>query len=446
MDDIPEETEGEQKINHLEEEKSLPRVDIELHHFIDSITSISDTLNITMRAIIQAIEKTKEQFIDFENRNIIKQEVNGETKIMIKAECYQSYIDFSKKLSTYDLAAKTIPRSFVMALISQYDAFIGRLIKIILSKKPEMLNASEKSLSFAQLVEFGSVEDAKEFILEKEIESVIRKSHAEQYEWMERKFGIPLRKGLAIWPDFIELTERRNLFVHTDGVVSDQYLRVCREHNVSIDGKRIGDELIVAPKYFYNSYNVIFEIAFKLAHVLWRKFLPDELEEADSNLIAIGYDTLHEEKYRLTAIIFDFASQTLKKYSSEKDRRIMVVNQALAYKWSGNDKRAREIIAGEDWSATSGRFRLAEAVILENYKQAYDIMQEIGKNYLEVGLYDYREWPLFKEIRKENKFLELFEEIFGEPYIKVEPENLSLPEDLEPETIGEIQSDNANCS
>ena len=57
-----------------------------------------------------------------------------------------------------------------------------------------------------------------------------------------------------------------------------------------------------------------------------------------------------------------------------------------------------------------------------------------------------REWPLFNEIRKEKRFVELFEQIFGEPYNKVEPEDLSLPEDLEPETIGEIQLDNANCS
>ena len=66
-------------------------------------------------------------------------------------------------------------------------------------------------------------------------------------------------------------------------------------------------------------------------------------------------------------------------------------------------------------------------------------MQEIGTNENELELNNYREWPLFNEIRKEKRFVELFEQIFGEPYNKVEPEDLSLPEDLEPETIGEIQ-------
>jgi len=445
MDNVPEEMVAEQSSDPIEEENNLPSIDNELRQFIDNITSISGTLGITMQAIFRARNKTKEQLFEFRDKNISYQEENGKTKIVMKADCYQTYSDLTRQFRTYRLALKTIPRSYVMALISQFDAFLGKLLRIIILRKPEMLNASEKSLSFAQLVEFGSVEDAKEFILEKEIETVIRKSHAEQFDWMERKFDISLRKGLDVWPSFIELTERRNLFVHTDGIVSDQYLKVCREHRASINEIKKGDELDVSPEYFFVAYEVIFEIAFKLAHVLWRKFMPDELMKADSNLIDIGYDTLHDENYKQTALIFDFATQTLKKYSSEYDRLIMVVNRALAYKWGGNDKKARGIITQEDWSATSGRFRLAEAVILENYELAYDIMQEIGQNFHEVGLYDYREWPLFKEIRKENKFLELIEKIFGEPYNKVEPENLNLPGDLESETMAEFQSDNANC-
>ncbi len=118
MDDMSEETVGEQKINHAEEEKSLPRVNTELRHFIDSITSVSDTLEITIRAIFQAFDKTKDQFMEFLNRNIIEQEINGETNFVIEAECYQTYRDLTKQLSTYDLASKTVPKSFVMALIS----------------------------------------------------------------------------------------------------------------------------------------------------------------------------------------------------------------------------------------------------------------------------------------------------------------------------------------
>ncbi len=56
----------------------------------------------------------------------------------------------------------------MISLISQYDAFLGRLIRTLFLIKPESLSMSEKNISFAQLQTFESIEDAKEYILEKE--------------------------------------------------------------------------------------------------------------------------------------------------------------------------------------------------------------------------------------------------------------------------------------
>jgi hypothetical protein len=205
----------------------------------------------------------------------------------------------------------------------------------------------------------------------------------------------------------------------------------------------IGDELGVSREYFEKAYNVIFEIGFKLAHVLWRKFSPENITEADENLISLGYDVLHEENYPLTKMIFDFAAQTLKnKYSNDENRRIMIVNRALAYKWSGDDKKAKDFITQEDWSATRARFRLAEAILLDDFESAYEIMKEIGVNAKEVSKKDYRDWPLFRSIKKEQKFLETFQEIFGEPYNKVEQTESDLPDKL---SSGDVLA-NANGS
>jgi len=423
-----------------------PSIDGELRTFIDHISSLSATMDIAMKSIWVAFEKTRKEFLEFEKENVIRHEDNGKRELLVKADCAQQFNSLTKQLSTYSLAFKTIPRSYVMALISQYDAFLGRLLRVIYLTKPEMLNASERNLTFAQLVEFGSIDDAKEYILEKEIESILRKSHAEQFQILESKFDMPLRKGLNIWPTFIEITERRNLFVHTGGIVSSQYLKVCQEHNVPIKEIKVGDELTVNPKYFENAYNAVFEIGFKLAHVLWRKFIPDELGAADGNLIDIGFDALYSENYELTKMIFDFAAQTLKKYSREESRRIMIVNRSLAYKWSGDDKRAREMISQEDWSATRARFRLAEAVILENYDDAYEIMREIGKNRNEVAIEDYRTWPLFKAFKKTDGFQEVFKEIFDESYNKVEQPSIELPKELVSETESTLAQKGDECS
>src|SRR5205807_1557366 len=126
------------------------------------------------------------------------------------------------------------PRSIVISLISQFDVLIGGIIRVLSKRQPNSLNIADKILTFSQLQNFKTLEEAREYLLEKEIDSVLRMSHSDQIEWLEGKYQLTLRKGLKIWPMFIEATERRNLFVHSDGIVSSQYINVCKEHKVDL--------------------------------------------------------------------------------------------------------------------------------------------------------------------------------------------------------------------
>ena len=259
------------------------------------------------------------------------------------------------------------------------------------------------------------MKDAREYIVEKEVETVLRKSHSEQFDWLEKKFGLTLRTGLPVWSDFIEVTERRNLFVHNRGIVSNHYLDVCRKHGVEFETKlQVGEQLSVPIEYFNSAFETIFEMGVKLAHVLWRKVQPEDLEKADSNLIKVGYDLLSEERFELASKILYFSTTTLKTFASEQNRLRFVVNQAQAYKWSDDMEKAREILSNEDWSTRSDDFQLAEAVLLDDFDKANEIVKRIGTTG-NVEKNDYREWPLFRKYRKSEKLQSIFEEVFQEP-------------------------------
>ena len=47
------------------------------------------------------------------------------------------------------------------------------------------------------------------------------------------------------------------------------------------DDIEVGKRIEVTPDYFEKAYYCIFEIGVKLAHVLWRKHQPEDLENAD---------------------------------------------------------------------------------------------------------------------------------------------------------------------
>ena len=358
-------------------ETSDVSIENELSLFIKYIDALASTLPPTLLAIGSIQQAYFQHLAKSVEENMISLEmIDGKLHIELNFENHNMPEKLIRDIEKTNLADKLILRSFIISLISQYDAFLGRLIRSLFLIQPESLNISEKNITFAQLQSFGSIEDAKEYIMEKEVETVLRKSHSEQFDWLERKFDIKLHEGLSVRSAFIEVTERRNLFVHNNGVVSSQYMNVCKENKVEIaEDIQVGSQLEATTDYFKKAYESVFEIGVKLAHVLWRKVRPADREKADHNLNGICYDLLVEERFRLACILLDFAVD-MKKFSSEQRKRTFIVNRAQAYKWTGDFEIAKKIITNEDWSAASDDFKLAEAVILDDYDRAYTLMKK----------------------------------------------------------------------
>jgi len=390
----------------------------EIQLFVQQIESLSQSYKMTVETVMKAF---KSEFIKFDqfikDKGVITIGKNESKSYKIKTEDLGLFKHQLKDFTSYALAAKNVPSIFFCALVHRYDAYLGGLLRSSFYAKPELLNTSQKQLSFSELVEFQTIDAAREFIVEKEIETVIRDSHIVHFEWMEKRFGVSLRKDLTVWPIFVELTERRNLFVHCDGVVSSQYLSVCQNNGVKFESPvKIGDKLEVTSAYFEKATESILEIGVKLGHVLWRKLQPDDLSKADNSLHRITYDLLCEERYSLAKILLNFAVNTLKKQPSEENRRMNLINLAIAYAYSGEQLKSLEILQNEDWSACQDQFKLAVAVLKHDYTEAVKLMKHIGAEG-EISKAEYSSWPLFKEFRKSKEFLDAYKKLFGKEFI-----------------------------
>ncbi|MDD4874238.1 MAG: DUF3716 domain-containing protein [Dehalococcoidales bacterium] len=405
----------------------------EINQFIDHVDSLRTTLPLMMNSLSSSMETAAENIQKFiETNNIFTEEKEADEndevvlKFSIKHDHLKEFKKFGSEMNNAKLANSFIPRSLFVALVSQYDAYLGRLIRVLFSIKPHLITSSERQMNFAQLSKFENMDQAKEFIMEKEIESVLRDSHFEQFNWLEKKLEIPLRRELDIWPDFIELTERRNLFVHTDGKVSSQYCSICRDHGVTFQNCiKVGDTLSVDPKYFSKCCDCIFEIGVKLGHVLWRKLDPDDLQNADKNLNSICYDLIDREQYHQALTMLSFATETLKKHSSEEMELYFLLNKAQTLKWIGSQDDCNKILDSLDWTVKGYKYRLARAVLKDDFPEAVRIMKLIGTTG-EIDAPSYKHWPIFKEFRKTEDFDNAFIGIFGHDYL-VENKEIKIP-------------------
>lgn len=299
-----------------------------------------------------------------------------------------------------------------LAMFTAFDAFTGDLLTALYQKKPEMFRHLQRSMTISEMLQHEHIDDIKTIILQSEIEAFRRNSYVEQFQLLETRFGIPLKK-FSTWPLFVECAQRRNLFTHCDGLVSDQYLQICHQEGFEVpkDVKK-GDKLKLSSKYLIEVCAHMIEVGLKLGQTLWRKVLEEELEKADEHLQVVQYDFLLMEEWQCAFMAGEFAV-SLPRHSSDVLKTIMFVNYVISLKALGRSSAAETALSKRDWNALNYDFRLAERVLREDYEAAADIMIKIGKNGDFVTEQGYHTWPLFKEFRQSPEFLKAYKSVYG---------------------------------
>lgn len=381
---------------------------------------IHNTLTARLKANISRIEKF------FLTHNISPEESDDKSTYSIPSNLMKPFVQLTEEIDHAAQALQLTPRNLIVAFVSIYDSFISEIIRATYTINPELLNSCTKEIPVTPILKAESIEIIKQQIIEKEAEMVLRDSHSKQLKWLESKLGITLTKDFPNLKHFIEITERRNLYVHTNGKVSDQYLENCDPTFRTIKGKslQVGDELQVSPSYVEHAYNILFEIGVKLCQVVWRHLEKNRsIEEVDDILVNIIYDLLKERDYKLAIVISEFATKSYVKSYNKVNECIKCINKALAYYLNEDSEECKKILESQDWSASDLQFKLAVAVLDERYDDAYDYMREIGQK--ERMKDSYREWPLFTKIRERDEFKDVYKAIYGEPfeYIEIKPVN-----------------------
>jgi len=394
--------------------------------FSSYIESLKNTFPLAIETIDTNHNRARSNVNNFIKLNAKNNTKNDKLQINFSMKQIDEFVALNKEYVNFAIASSLLRRSFIVSLVSQFDAHLSRLIRTMFDVKPEKLNSSQKTLTFEELFNFSTLEAAKEYIIEKEIETVLRKSHSDQFTWLEEKLGIKTLKKFPAWSTFIEITERRNLFVHCDGIISSQYIDVCQKNDIKIDKDyQVGKQLEVDDEYFNKACNCIFEVGIKLAHIMWRQLQPTEREKADTSINDTCYNLIVKEEYSMANILLDFAlSDEIKKHSKEQVKLMFLLNKAQALKWSGQEAASKKVL-DRDWSAVGNEFKLAKSVLLNDFEEAKKIMLRIGNDKETISKNAYKEWPLFKEFRKSPEFLETYEKIFEEPFSGISEESLS---------------------
>jgi hypothetical protein len=399
-----------------DDNKKINLVHKEIQLFASHLESLKETLPLSTFIIDASLKKRSDEFEEFVKNKCEKSKRDGGGWITVKPEHNKEYKVKECRMDRVRMAKVLLPRSLFVSMISQYDAYVNRLLKVFFTQKPEIIFNSERAFQFKEICKFSTLEEFREDAINKEVESITRYSHEDQIDYIQKKFKMDIASNISSWSNFLEISERRNLFVHNDGIVSKRYIDLRHKHNLTseemIEGKT---SLKVTYSYFDQAYRCLYETGLKLGYLLWRKLLKDNSEVIDDSFNEIVFNLIESEQFDLASDLFGFFCKEWKdKFHSERNYLITVINCAQSNKWAGRNDKCLEIIKEHDWSAKSDDFRLANAVLNENWNESAEIVKKIGKSpEMEIC---YRDWPLFRQLIQQDIFLVTYKSIFGKDF------------------------------
>lgn len=236
-----------------------------------------------------------------------------------------------------------LERGLFLAIFSAFDAFTGDLLRGLYTRKPSLLGSLNKTVSFEEVLAAPSIDVLKQQVLDDDIESLRRKSYVDQFASLATRFDVKLT-AFERWPAFVECSQRRNLLTHCDGVVTDQYLAVCRGVGVDVSSlPPAGSHIELGPEYFFTSCELVIEVGIKLGQTLWRKTLPEEIEEADIQVMRTLYEALENRNWKRAKVIGEFAYKQ-PKVSSDSNKKVILINYVQALKRVGEVEEAKSFL------------------------------------------------------------------------------------------------------
>lgn len=417
------------------EKKPMVQVLKEFTHRISDIQETLGALRHTIDKRNEQIQELKKDFLPIEE---LTEDIPRETYVALLRDA-RSLIRKIERIKNSKVPIVLLNSTFIY-LTSIWDKLLTEMVRAAFQIKPELYKSLDATLYFSEVAEFESFEEVKTHILDKWIESLRRESISEQFDVLQKRFSCPLTK-FDKYPDLVEIFQRRNLIVHCDGVVSQQYLNECKKAEFDTGELSAGDSTRIDPQYLLMATSTLILVGTMLVQTIWRKIADEDLKDQDTHLNSVIYSRLQEKDFALAVELSNFMLR-LPRISSDLDRRICLINKCIALKNLEEEKTLQQVLDDHDWTATLPEFALARQVLLHDFEAAARTMLAIGKEGELLTELSYHEWPLFNEFRESMEFAGAYEEIYGYQYVvEVKREAREKAADLDPQTLGENEAE-----
>lgn len=376
--------------------------------FLNALDCIHEMFRL-VAPVLEAKDKERQQRITELGEEI--KDGKGRVGRRLKSiEEVHAFLGYIRRMRAADLMFR---QSIITSVVAKFDEFLTTLLLECYKHNTCWLKNLDKTVSYKEVLEIDSLDAFKADLTRREVDRLMRDSHHAQIAFIDGKLKIGLQEEFGGWKRFLEITERRNLFVHNGGWVNDTYFGNAKKFGFDVSPKVNRDSIFSAgDQYVANAIDCFYELSVRVVQGAVRRLFPDCFDEADGILNNSSVDLLSEERWDLAEGIFRYAMGIPEKLRSRGEwYYYFLINRSIALKFAGKDFRG--VLGSVDWTPFHPKYEFAVSVLEERFDDAGRLMRsEAVKE--SVNRDNFLKWPLLRDFRKTEQFQQAFKEIFGD--------------------------------
>lgn len=288
----------------------------------------------------------------------------------------------------------------LMLLITYFESTIAKILKTDLQKHPKRLSLDTKTVSYKMLEMSDSIEDVRNLLIEDEVMTMMYKSVSDWIEYFRKNIKLKLEYVTNMLPELIEIIARRNIIVHNEGIVNNQYMNiVSKDYSSNV---KIGDFLSVDKQYILNAINLVESVCMSIILEIWISEGDKDSKEIEKILAIIFDEYLIFEKWENAKVLYEVCLKSNKLQLA--DELICKINRWQCYKWLNRFNEIENEVKDLDITACQPRYKLGVLALLDKYEDFFTYFDE--QNDLKED--ELREWPLFREIRNSEIYIQRY--------------------------------------
>lgn len=288
----------------------------------------------------------------------------------------------------------------LISLVSAVEWFISDMMHIYYEKYEKAVESGDKSFSLDDLKKFSTIDEARDYFIDKKVEDLTRGSFLDWVSFFKTKPKLCMSYLNEYLNDLVEACERRNLLIHNGGIVNRIYLSKIASNLRK--GKKIGQKLHVSREYLDQRLDYFERNCLLIAAELWKKLLADDVERGDV-LNKVAFDHMVKGRWFISEGLSFFAMNDKKML--ERSVLIGKMNYWLSRKRQGSWHEIREEVEKEDLSAKGKIFELARLSMCEERNKFFKLLPKVLKAD-DINKESLNTFPVFEEVRKDKRFSE----------------------------------------